>query len=68
MSVFLLGGYYFGNIRMIKTNFHLVMVAIVLISVVPMGLEWIAARRRTTRSMAPAIPAEATPERLEAEL
>jgi membrane-associated protein len=68
VAIFLLGGYYFGNIHMIKTNFHLVMVAIVLISVVPMGLEWIAARRRTTGPIAPAIPAEATPERLEAEL
>ena len=35
---------------MIKTHFHLVMVAIVLISVVPMGLEWMAARRRAARS------------------
>lgn len=67
VSVFLLGGYYFGNIRMIKTNFHFVMVAIVLISVLPMGLEWLAARRRTTRPLAPAIPAEATPAPLEAE-
>jgi membrane-associated protein len=68
VAIFLLGGYYFGNIHLIKTNFHLVMVAIVLISVVPMGLEWLAARRRTTRPIAPAIPAEVTPERLEAEL
>jgi len=52
---------------MIKTHFHLVMVAIVLISVVPMGLEWVAARRRAARSATPAIAGTA-PERVEAEL
>jgi membrane-associated protein len=67
VTVFLLGGYYFGNIPMIKTNFHLVMVAIVLISVMPMGLEWVAARRRAARSATPAI-AEPAAERVEAEL
>ncbi len=46
---FLLGGYYFGNIPFIKSNFHFVMVAIVLISVAPMGVEWLLARRRRTR-------------------
>jgi membrane-associated protein len=67
VTIFLLGGYYFGNIPMIKTNFHLVMVAIVLISVMPMGLEWVAARRRAARSATPAI-AEPAAERVEAEL
>jgi membrane-associated protein len=46
VTLFLLGGYYFGNIPVIKNNFHFVMVAIVLISVTPMGFEWLAARRR----------------------
>jgi membrane-associated protein len=46
ICMFLLGGYYFGNIPFIKNNFHFVMVAIVLISVVPMGIEWLNARRR----------------------
>jgi membrane-associated protein len=46
ICLFLLGGYYFGNIPLIKNNFHFVMVAIVLISVVPMGMEWLNARRR----------------------
>jgi len=68
VSLFLLGGYYFGNFPLIKTNFHFVMVAIVLISVVPMGVEWILARRRAMRSVVAAIPAEATPDRVEAEL
>jgi membrane-associated protein len=46
VCLFLLGGYYFGNIPIIKNHFHFVMVAIVLISVVPMGIEWLNARRR----------------------
>jgi membrane-associated protein len=46
ICMFLLGGYYFGNIPLIRNHFELVMVAIVLISVVPMGIEWLNARRR----------------------
>jgi|HubBroStandDraft_5_1064220.scaffolds.fasta_scaffold21763_2 membrane-associated protein len=46
ICLFLLGGYYFGNIPLIKNHFELVMVAIVLISVMPMGIEWLNARRR----------------------
>jgi len=67
VAIFLLGGYYFGNIPMIKTNFHIVIVAIVLISVVPMGLEWVAVRRRAARSIAPAVPTEGSAEPFEAE-
>jgi hypothetical protein len=44
--MFLLGGYYFGNIPLIRNHFELVMVAIVFISVAPMGIEWLNARRR----------------------
>jgi membrane-associated protein len=46
ICLFLLGGYYFGNIPIIKDHLTFVMVAIVLISVVPMGIEWLNARRR----------------------
>ncbi len=52
ICLFLLGGYYFGNIPFIKNNFHFVMVAIVLISVVPMGIEWLNARRRARLAVA----------------
>jgi membrane-associated protein len=63
ICLFLLGGYYFGNIPFIKNNFHFVMVAIVLISVVPMGIEWLNHRPRGQTPPSPrpapvAIPAE----------
>jgi len=44
MSVFLTGGYFFGNIPMVKRNFTLVILAIIVISVMPMALEWWKAR------------------------
>jgi membrane-associated protein len=39
-------GYFFGGIEFVKNNFELVLVAIVLISVMPMVVELILARRR----------------------
>jgi len=43
---FLLAGYWFGQIPTVKRNFHVVIVAIVLISVAPIAIEWLRARRR----------------------
>lgn len=40
VTLFLLGGYFFGNIPFIKENFHYVVVGIILVSVVPIGIEW----------------------------
>jgi membrane-associated protein len=40
VTIFTFGGYFFGNIPFVKHNFELVVVAIVLISVVPIGIEW----------------------------
>jgi membrane-associated protein len=45
-SLFLFGGYFFGNIPFVKRNFELVIVGIVLISVVPMVIEYIRGRQR----------------------
>lgn len=35
VSIFTLGGYFFGNLRFVKENFSLVVVAIIIISVLP---------------------------------
>jgi len=43
--LFTLAGYFFGNIPIIRENFELVIIAIILVSVVPMGVEWWKARR-----------------------
>ncbi|MBK9926203.1 MAG: DedA family protein [Anaerolineales bacterium] len=44
---FTLLGYFFGNLEFVQKNFELVIVAIILISVVPMGIEWWKARRES---------------------
>jgi membrane-associated protein len=45
---FLLGGYYFGNVPVVKRNFHFVIVAIIIISVLPAVVEFIRANRRAS--------------------
>ncbi|MBN1334664.1 MAG: DedA family protein [Deltaproteobacteria bacterium] len=47
VCLFLLSGYYFGNIPVVKENFSLVIIAIILISVVPIFVEWLRGRRAT---------------------
>ncbi len=44
VSLFLLGGFWFGNIPFVKENFHYVVIIIVLISVVP--IVWTAMKRK----------------------
>jgi len=46
VSLFLWGGYFFGNVPFIKEKFHYVVVAIILISVVPIGVEMIKNKKR----------------------
>ena len=43
--IFTLLGYFFGNIPFVKHNFELVIIVIILISVVPMFVEWWKHRR-----------------------
>ncbi len=45
VAVFAFLGYVFGNIPFVKHNFELVIVAIILVSLVPIGVEWWKARR-----------------------
>jgi membrane-associated protein len=42
---FLLGGYFFGNVPVVKQNFHYVIVAIIVISCLPPVVEFLRARR-----------------------
>jgi membrane-associated protein len=44
--LFTLAGYFFGNIPFVKENFEFVIVAIILISLVPIGIEWLKARKK----------------------
>jgi membrane-associated protein len=46
VSIMLLSGYFFGNIPFIKNNFHYVVVVIILISVVPILVEWLKSRKK----------------------
>ncbi len=45
IAVFTLAGYFFGNIPFVQKNFELVILAIIVISVVPMLVEWWKARQ-----------------------
>jgi membrane-associated protein len=46
VALFVFGGYWFGATEIVKNNFSLVVVAIILISVMPMVVEYLRARRR----------------------
>jgi membrane-associated protein len=43
-------GYYFGQFEFVKKRFEVVIVAIVVISVLPMAIEYLNARRRAKRT------------------
>jgi membrane-associated protein len=45
VTSFLVAGYWFGQIPTVKRNFHVVIVAIIVISVMPMVFEYLRARR-----------------------
>ena len=42
---FLLGGFFFGNVPVVKQNFHYVIAAIIVLSIIPPILEYLRARR-----------------------
>jgi membrane-associated protein len=56
VASFTLAGYFFGNVPVVKRNFHFVIVAIIIISVMPPVLELLRARREsaTAKRAAPA--------------
>lgn len=45
IGVFVFGGYFFGNLPIVKEHFSLVILAIMVISVIPAGIEFIRARK-----------------------
>jgi membrane-associated protein len=52
VSSFLFGGYLFGGVPIVKDNFHTVIVAIVVISVLPPIFEFLRARRESRQARA----------------
>jgi len=44
-SLFIFGGYFIGNIPVVKENFEIVIMAIIFISVLPMVIEYVNSRR-----------------------
>jgi membrane-associated protein len=50
VALFSFGGYFFGNIPFVKKHFSLVIIAIILISLVPILLEYLRHRREKRRA------------------
>ena len=48
VGIFLFGGYYFGNLRVVKQNFTFVILAIITVSVLPGIIEFLRHRYRTS--------------------
>lgn len=48
IGAFIFGGYFFGNLPVIKNNFTLVIIAIVILSVLPGVIEYLRQCRETT--------------------
>ncbi|MEN6405440.1 MAG: DedA family protein [Thermoguttaceae bacterium] len=51
VALFVFGGYWFGNLDFVRKNFSIVVLAIILISVMPMVVEYVRSRRQKTDSV-----------------
>lgn len=49
VTSFLLAGRFFGNLEVVKKNFHIVIVAIIILSLVPVFVEFVKAKREARR-------------------
>jgi membrane-associated protein len=47
VGMFVAAGYLFGNVPLIRNNFSLVVVGIIVISTLPIGVEWLKHRRQS---------------------
>ena len=45
VGLFVFGGYFFGNLPIVKRNFSVVILAIIVISVMPIAWEYVRMRR-----------------------
>jgi membrane-associated protein len=52
VTIFLFGGYFFGNLPFVERNFSLVVLAIIVISVLPGVIEFLRERARQTKAPA----------------
>lgn len=52
ITLFLFGGFFFGNIPVVQENFGLVVIAIIVVSVVPPIIEYVNQRRMKARASA----------------
>jgi len=57
-AVFLFTGYFFGGQPFVQKHFSLIAVAIIAISVVPIGIEWLKSRKEKSRAKAEVIVEE----------
>ncbi len=48
---FLVAGYFLGNIPAVQRNFHIIIVAIVIISIMPGVVEWLRIKQRARKSI-----------------
>jgi membrane-associated protein len=56
VAIFVFGGYFFGNIPVIKNNFSLVVLLIIGISLVPVIVEFFKAKREFKEKPGPSVP------------
>lgn len=56
--LFIFGGYYFGNQPLVKRNFKLVIVAIIVLSLLPLVVEFVQNYRRKAGAADPTPPSE----------
>jgi membrane-associated protein len=50
VAVFVFGGYFFGNIPLVRKNFSLVIIAIIVISTIPAAVEFFRHRREARQA------------------